>query len=282
MPYYAVARGRNVGIYSTWDECKANVAGFSNARYKKFSTRAEASEFVKNPSSGATTKVTSGRIAKAVREVSSRTTATYPSNLGKEPIVLPTETESLHRELESLDGEMASLKTKESIYVDGASRGNGKGGIPQSGFGVFYGDNDPRNAAVPLSDCDNVKNVTPTNQRAELHAMNYALQNILKEIKEDRGILETKKWEIFTDSMYTKNCTETWAKKWLTNGWKGSTGKPVANPDIVQALYKAYTRLTEELGAKLKISHVPGHKGIYGNERADQLANLGADRMRID
>lgn len=34
--FYAVRKGRVPGIYSTWDECKAQVHGFAGAAYKKF------------------------------------------------------------------------------------------------------------------------------------------------------------------------------------------------------------------------------------------------------
>lgn len=34
--YYAVKRGRQPGIYSTWEECKQNTIGFSKAVFKKF------------------------------------------------------------------------------------------------------------------------------------------------------------------------------------------------------------------------------------------------------
>ncbi|KKY30641.1 putative ribonuclease h [Diaporthe ampelina] len=44
--YYAVARGRQPGLYRTWDECRAQVDGFSDARYKKFKTLTEATEFL--------------------------------------------------------------------------------------------------------------------------------------------------------------------------------------------------------------------------------------------
>lgn len=36
--YYAVARGRLPGVYSTWAECEQQVKGFSGACYKKFAT----------------------------------------------------------------------------------------------------------------------------------------------------------------------------------------------------------------------------------------------------
>ncbi|KRK80825.1 ribonuclease H family protein [Companilactobacillus nodensis] len=46
--YYAVRRGKTPGIYRTWAECKAQVDGFTNARYKSFVTEAEAQKFLTN------------------------------------------------------------------------------------------------------------------------------------------------------------------------------------------------------------------------------------------
>lgn len=46
MPFYAVAKGRSVGIYQSWAECEAQVKGFSGARYKKFDTESSARDFV--------------------------------------------------------------------------------------------------------------------------------------------------------------------------------------------------------------------------------------------
>lgn len=43
--FYAVARGRQPGIYHTWEECEAQVDRFSGARYKKFKILEEATEF---------------------------------------------------------------------------------------------------------------------------------------------------------------------------------------------------------------------------------------------
>lgn len=42
MKYYVVWEGVNPGIYNTWEECKANITGFPNARYKSFKTKQEA------------------------------------------------------------------------------------------------------------------------------------------------------------------------------------------------------------------------------------------------
>lgn len=40
--FYAVAKGKKTGIYFTWDDCKEQVNGVSNARYKSFKTMEEA------------------------------------------------------------------------------------------------------------------------------------------------------------------------------------------------------------------------------------------------
>ena len=48
MPFYAVARGRKVGVYQNWAECQENVTGFSNASFKRFDSSSDAWAFVKS------------------------------------------------------------------------------------------------------------------------------------------------------------------------------------------------------------------------------------------
>ena len=42
MKYYAVKKGRNPGIYTSWDSCLKEVKGYSGAIYKSFKTMEEA------------------------------------------------------------------------------------------------------------------------------------------------------------------------------------------------------------------------------------------------
>jgi ribonuclease HI len=50
MKFYVVWQGVKPGIYSSWDDCKAQVSGFGNALYKSFPTREEAEKaFSVNP-----------------------------------------------------------------------------------------------------------------------------------------------------------------------------------------------------------------------------------------
>ena len=44
--YYAVAIGREPGIYKTWEECARNVNGYTGARFKKFESEKEALDYI--------------------------------------------------------------------------------------------------------------------------------------------------------------------------------------------------------------------------------------------
>lgn len=40
LKYYAVANGRNTGIFNNWEDCNDSIKGFSGAMYKSFSQQA--------------------------------------------------------------------------------------------------------------------------------------------------------------------------------------------------------------------------------------------------
>ena len=44
--YYAVRKGRTIGIFTDWAEASASVTGYSDARFKKFSVLKDAEEFM--------------------------------------------------------------------------------------------------------------------------------------------------------------------------------------------------------------------------------------------
>lgn len=43
---YAVKKGRETGVFSTWEECKQKVHGYPGARYKSFPTLKEAQDYL--------------------------------------------------------------------------------------------------------------------------------------------------------------------------------------------------------------------------------------------
>ena len=46
MKYYAVRNGRKIGIFETWEQCKAQVDGFSGAEYKSFTKKEDAQNYL--------------------------------------------------------------------------------------------------------------------------------------------------------------------------------------------------------------------------------------------
>lgn len=66
--YYVVWKGRQPGIYTDWESCKAQVQGLQGAQYKAFDTMAEAQSAIRLPyssvvSSPAGNKPASGSVA---------------------------------------------------------------------------------------------------------------------------------------------------------------------------------------------------------------------------
>ena len=57
--YYVVWQGKQPGIYTSWDECKKQVAGVQGAQYKSFDTVAEAEAASRLPYSSVVTRNTS-------------------------------------------------------------------------------------------------------------------------------------------------------------------------------------------------------------------------------
>lgn len=253
--YYAVAKGRKSGIYSDWASCKENVDRFAGAKFKSFATRAEAQAYIRD--NAKSSSAGSYSVSKP-RHYSTRSAPKKES-----PTKSPKEE----------SGE------RETIYTDGATRNNGRKGAV-GGYGVYYGENDPRNLSRGLHEVDG-KGVAATNQRAELHALDHALRNV----RQDLAAGKVKHYTIYSDSMYGKQCIEKWSKNWEKNGWKSSTGAAVANRDIIEravANYKEINRILESHGqGKIEIEHVRGHQGNAGNEAADRLANEGADKMTL-
>ena len=76
-----------------------------------------------------------------------------------------------------------------------------------------------------------------------------------------------------TDSTYVINGITKWLPNWKKKGWKNAAKKPVANRD----LWIEISELNEKM--KVEWNWVKGHAGDPGNERADLLANLGADNV---
>ena len=78
---------------------------------------------------------------------------------------------------------------------------------------------------------------------------------------------------VHTDSQYVRLGITEWLPVWMQRGWKTAAKKAVKNADLWQRLF--------DVAAKHDIEWrwVRGHSGNVGNERADELANRGAETV---
>ena len=138
------------------------------------------------------------------------------------------------------------------IYTDGACRGNpGLGG-----WGVLmqYRDENKELYGGEKS---------TTNNKMELSAVIQGLS----------ALKEPCQVKLFTDSKYVMDGINSWIHNWKKNDWKTANKQPVKNKELWLEL--------DQLVQKHNISWnwVKGHSGDPGNERADELANLGIEGL---
>jgi ribonuclease HI len=149
-----------------------------------------------------------------------------------------------------------------SIYCDGACDPNP--GNAGSGIAVYR-------AGVLAELWYGLYNPKGTNNTAELNALYHALRMAEAEIEAENTV------EVCSDSLYAIKCVATWAPGWEKRGWKKAGGE-IRNLEIIQACYSIYRRI----GRRLTLRYVAGHSGIEGNELADRMAMLAADRREKD
>jgi ribonuclease HI len=135
-------------------------------------------------------------------------------------------------------------------YADGACRGNPGPG----GWGVLLRDEGRErelHGGEPAT----------TNNRMELTAVIRALE----------ATAPQRPLRLYTDSQYVQKGITEWIHDWKRRGWRTADRKPVKNRDLWERL----DALAH--GRPLEWHWVRGHAGHEGNERADALANRGAD-----
>lgn len=110
-----------------------------------------------------------------------------------------------------------------------------------------------------------------TNQRAELAAILRALEISPR----------NREVHIITDSKYSIDCLTVWCKDWEKNGWQTSLKQPVLNKDLIQPVL-AKIRDREALGTATRFLWTKGHSNDQGNEAADRLAVLGAQKPSVN
>jgi ribonuclease HI len=142
------------------------------------------------------------------------------------------------------------------VFIDGACHQNpGRGGfgcIIANEFGVTeLGGHEP----------------ATTNNRMEMAAAIHAL-NELHDVPAPI--------EILTDSEYLAEGMTRWLGKWIKNDWvRNKEAATVKNRDLWEQLHDVIA-WRKSAGHGTFWTHVHGHAGIAGNERADQIASAFA------
>lgn len=276
MKYYAVARGFKTGIFTNWAEVKPLVHGYNRARYKSFKTQVEAQRFIHANKTG---DEETGQVSKPLQlirdAVPSRTKSTNNRQAVNDAMALVRiqvpEQESVDvLLLKSVDKPTLKAGLVQEVYCDGGARGNGSK-TATAGYGVFFGKQSKYNYSVPFHEIKT--NLRPTNQTTELFAIRETLIAIYWIIQKEKIVPE--KYVICTDSQFAINCITVWGLKWIQNGWKKANGEVVIHKDIIYDCMKLLKFLKGFVPITFK--HVRGHKGVYGNEVADALANIACD-----
>ncbi|KAG5670564.1 hypothetical protein PVAND_000818 [Polypedilum vanderplanki] len=274
MPFYAVAKGKETGIYSTWDDCQLQVKGFSGAIYKKFKTKAEAEEFIEKKSEPVKKK----RKIEYTEEDEIRDILKFVETCEDEEIPTSSTNKSTNKDYSKpkikseLPGETTLKKYGKYIFnedangfvhvfTDGSCESNGSK-FARAGLGVYFGKNHPLNASEPVKG-------KATNNVGEIQASIKAIESAQS--------CEIRKLNIFTDSQYLMNSICIWMPKWKKNKWMLANQKEVKNKIDFQRL----DQLINSGNMLIKWSYIPAHKGHDGNEAADRLAKEGAQRYKF-
>lgn len=138
------------------------------------------------------------------------------------------------------------------IFTDGACKGNPGPG----GWGVLL-------RLGPHEKTLYGGELQTTNNRMELTA---AIEG-LRALKRPAQVVLT------TDSEYVMKGIREWMPNWKKRGWKTASKQPVKNADLWQELDLLVNQ------HQVEWRWVKGHSGHPENELADELANLGVEKV---
>ncbi|UPR56061.1 viroplasmin family protein [Vibrio sp. ED004] len=206
--YYVVWKGRTPGIFTTWNECKAQVDGFAGARYKSFPTLGEAESAFGGKASSAS-----------------------QSSSGTKPAFAKPRTASKAKVPPLSQQQITDMPFDIKIFTDGACEPNpGEAG---TGLAVYL-----NNELTEL--WYGLYQPMGTNNTAELQGLKQAF--ILAQEKLQSGLSVA----IYCDSRYSIDCITKWASGWEKKGWT-KQGDEIKNLDIIKPAYALYQELASRI-----------------------------------
>ena len=148
------------------------------------------------------------------------------------------------------------------IYTDGSSLGNNSNKDTPGGWAFVVVEDEKETFS------SSGESPKATNNMMELQAMIEALMYL--------KVNKIYNCTIFTDSNYVKMGLTEWCKKWVSNGYKSSSGGPIKNKD----LWKGLIQLKDSL-PRVNIKWVKAHASNKFNNRADFLARSRAESIKM-
>lgn len=239
--YYAVANGRQIGIFHDWQLCKQSINGYKNAIFKKCKTMEHAELFI--------------------NQYSSKTGIDLRNSTQSQPFDKP------EPESEGSDSSDKSDLSDHSdnmifepdyyVYTDGACSNNGSHDA-KAGIGIFFSVDDARNVSLRLESGKQTNNV------AELTALIHTYKII------EPDVVLGKRIVIVSDSLYAIRCATTYGEKCAKKNWI----QDIPNQELVKEVYYLYKDVSN-----VSFLHVNAHTTkddihSVGNYHADKLANL--------
>jgi ribonuclease HI len=138
------------------------------------------------------------------------------------------------------------------IYGDGACSGN-----PGPGGWAFLLVDIAGNLVIEKSGPSN----PTTNNRMELTALKEALKTLLELYPHELEV------ELYWDSSYVVNGYNQWLHNWARRDFTKADGAEISNLELWQEVWQLKQKLP-----KFKMTQIPGHSSLPGNERVDELA----------
>jgi len=134
---------------------------------------------------------------------------------------------------------------KIEIFTDGACSRNGKNGS-RAAYAYWIPEH------KELSKAERVPDTEPqTNNRAELLGILKGVECVA-----DNFPASEIELQIYTDSMYSKNCLTIWLPKWIEKNWMTTNNTPVANKEIIEPAVDALSKFKSYI-----ITYVEAHTG---------------------
>ena len=237
--FYVVWQGRETGIFTDWATCKKQVDRFNGAKYKSFTSQAEAEAAFSGNGAGssAAAKPSATGTAAPKKKSSAQTVKTYTA------------------------AEIAEMKIDTKIFTDGGCEPNpGEAG---SGVAVYRND-------VVDELWYGLYNANGTNNTAELNALHQAMIMAQTEVEKSSSVA------IFCDSKYSIQCVTQWAVNWEKSGWKKKGGE-IKNLELIKEMFALHQLIKDKIQVLHVNGHV-GVEGNELADRMSIIAIQAKDK----